>query len=92
MKQSILSLLGLVLCLGLNAQSDTTKPQGADTIKVGNMIIIKKHDSKEKKSEKDNDDEDNYDKDSIWDDNAVDGNNIDDKNEDEDDNDNNADR
>jgi hypothetical protein len=58
MKQSILSLLSLVLCLGLNAQSDTTKPQGADTIKVGNMIIIKKHDSKEKKSEKDNDDDD----------------------------------
>ncbi len=58
MKQSILSLLGLVLCLGLNAQSDTTKPQSADTIKVGNMIIIKKNDGKEKKVEKDDDDDD----------------------------------
>jgi hypothetical protein len=58
MKQSILSLLGLVLCLGLNAQSDTSKPQSADTIKVGNMIIIKKHDGKEKKVEKDDDDDD----------------------------------
>lgn len=58
MKQSILSLLGLVLCLGLNAQSDTTKPQSADTIKVGNMIIIKKHDGKEKKVEKDEKDDD----------------------------------
>jgi Outer membrane protein beta-barrel domain len=61
MKQSILSLLGLILCLGLNAQSDTSKPQSADTIKVGNMIIIKKHDGKEKKVEKDDDDDDDDD-------------------------------
>nr|WP_294906276.1 outer membrane beta-barrel protein [uncultured Lacibacter sp.] len=61
MKQSILSLLGLVVCLGLNAQSDTTKPQSADTIKVGNMIIIKKHDGKEKKVEKDDKDDDDDD-------------------------------
>lgn len=59
MKQVLFSLLGLVLCLGLNAQTDTTKPQSADTIKVGNMIIIKKHDGKEKKTEKD--DQDNED-------------------------------
>ncbi|QNA43899.1 outer membrane beta-barrel protein [Lacibacter sediminis] len=58
MKQFLFSLLGLVLCLGLNAQSDTTKPQSADTIKVGNMIIIKKHDGKEKKTEKDDEDDD----------------------------------
>ncbi|HTH29745.1 MAG TPA: hypothetical protein VL946_00290, partial [Lacibacter sp.] len=63
MKQSILSLLGLVLCLGLNAQSDTTKPQSADTIKIGNMIIIKKHDGKEKKVEKDEKDDDDDDDD-----------------------------
>ena len=61
MKQSILSLLGLVVCLGLSAQSDTTKPQSADTIKVGNMIIIKKHDGKEKKVEKDDKDDDDDD-------------------------------
>ncbi len=60
MKQVLFSLLGLVLCLGLNAQTDTTKPQSADTIKIGNMIIIKKHDGKEKKVEKEekNDDDD----------------------------------
>lgn len=61
MKQFLFSLAGLLICLSSMAQSDTTKPQGADTIKVGNMIIIKKHDSKEKKEEKtkeDNDDDD----------------------------------
>lgn len=61
MKQVLFSLLGLVVCLGLNAQSDTTKPQSADTIKVGNMIIIKKHDGKEKKVEKDEKDDDDDD-------------------------------
>lgn len=61
MKQVLFSLLGLVLCLGLNAQTDTTKPQTADTIKVGNMIIIKKHDGKEKKAEKDEKDDDDDD-------------------------------
>jgi hypothetical protein len=61
MKQVLFSLLGLVLCLGLNAQTDTTKPQSADTIKVGNMIIIKKHDGKEKKVEKDEKDDDDDD-------------------------------
>lgn len=55
MKQLLFSLSGLLLCFGSMAQSDTTKPQSADTIKVGNMIIIKKHDGKEKKEEKDDD-------------------------------------
>lgn len=51
MKQSLLALLGLIVCLGVNAQTDTTKPQSADTIKIGNMVIIKKNDGKEKKEE-----------------------------------------
>jgi hypothetical protein len=60
MKQSLFAWLGLIVCLGVNAQTDTTKPQSADTIKIGNMVIIKKNDGKEKKEEKkdnDNDDE-----------------------------------
>ncbi|MBK8088230.1 MAG: hypothetical protein IPK31_09935 [Chitinophagaceae bacterium] len=63
MKQLLLSLLGLVLCFAGMAQSDTTKPQSADTIKVGNMIIIKKHDGKEKKEEKTKEDKDDDDDD-----------------------------
>ncbi|MBY0476333.1 MAG: PorT family protein [Chitinophagaceae bacterium] len=63
MKQLLFSLLGLLLCLTGMAQSDTTKPQGADTIKVGNMIIIKRHDGKEKKEEKTKEDEDDDDDD-----------------------------
>lgn len=51
MKQSLFALLGLIVCLGVNAQTDTTKPQSADTIKIGNMVIIKKNDGKEKKEE-----------------------------------------
>lgn len=61
MKQLLLSLLGLVLCFAGMAQSDTTKPQSADTIKVGNMIIIKKHDGKENKEEKTKEDRDDDD-------------------------------
>lgn len=56
MKQSLLALLGLILCLGVNAQTDTTKPQSADTIKIGNMVIIKKNDGKEEKKDDKNDD------------------------------------
>ena len=52
MKQLLFSLLGLLICFTGMAQSDTTKPQTADTIKVGNMIIIKRHDGKEKKEDK----------------------------------------
>jgi len=63
MKQLLLSLLGLVLCFAGMAQSDTTKPQSADTIKVGNMIIIKKHDGKENKEEKTKEDRDDDDDD-----------------------------
>ena len=63
MKQLLLSLLGLVLCFAGMAQSDTTKPQSADTIKVGNMIIIKKHDGKEVKEEKTKEDKDDDDDD-----------------------------
>ncbi len=63
MKQLLLSLLGLILCFAGMAQSDTTKPQSADTIKVGNMIIIKKHDGKENKEEKTKEDRDDDDDD-----------------------------
>lgn len=56
MKQSLLALLGLILCLGVYAQTDTTKPQSADTIKIGNMVIIKKNDGKEEKKDDKNDD------------------------------------
>lgn len=52
MKQLLFSLAGLLLVFSGMAQSDTSKPQSADTIKVGNMIIIKKHDGKEEKTEK----------------------------------------
>lgn len=52
MKQSLFALLGLIVCLGVNAQTDTTKPQSADTIKIGNMVIIKKNDGKEKKKKR----------------------------------------
>lgn len=61
MKQLLFSLLGLVLCFSSMAQSDTTKPQSADTIKVGNMIIIKRHDGKEKKDEQTKEDKDDND-------------------------------
>jgi hypothetical protein len=65
MKHMLFSLLGIVICFGSIAQTqtDTTgKPQAADTIKVGNIIIIKKNDGKpdgEKKTDekKDNDDD-----------------------------------
>lgn len=50
MKHMSFTLLGLAVCLGSFAQTDTTtKPQSADTIKVGNIIIIKKNDGKESK-------------------------------------------
>ena len=52
MKQSLFTLLILMVCLGAQAQSDTTKPQSADTIKIGNMVIIKKNDDKETKEDK----------------------------------------
>lgn len=61
MKQVYYSLLGVILCLGSYAQTDTTgKPQSSDTIKVGNIIIIKKNDGKtteEKKEGKKPDDD-----------------------------------
>lgn len=65
MKQLLFSLLGLMLCFSGMAQSDTTKPQSADTIKVGNMIIIKKHDGKEQKEEQTKEDKDGDDDVSI---------------------------
>jgi hypothetical protein len=52
MKQILLSLLGIAVCMGAYAQADTTKPQGTDTIKVGGIIIIKKQGDKETKEEK----------------------------------------
>ncbi|MFY7839920.1 MAG: outer membrane beta-barrel protein [Lacibacter sp.] len=65
MKQSLLALLGLIVCLGVNAQTDTTKPQSADTIKIGNMVIIKKNDGKEKKDQKSDDDDNDNDGTSV---------------------------
>ena len=61
MKQLLFSLLGVIICFTGMAQSDTTKPQSADTIKVGNMIIIKRHDGKEKKEERTKQDKDDDD-------------------------------
>ena len=61
MKQLLFSLPGLMICFTGMAQSDTTKPQSADTIKVGNMIIIKRHDGKEKKEERTKQDKDDDD-------------------------------
>jgi Outer membrane protein beta-barrel domain len=64
MKHMLFSLLGIVLCFGSKAQTqtDTTgKPQAPDTIKVGNIIIIKKHDgnkTEEKKTDEKNDSDD----------------------------------
>jgi len=60
MKHMSTTLLGLAVCLGSYAQTDTTtKPQGTDTIKVGNIIIIKKNDGKvttqEPRQKEDND-------------------------------------
>jgi hypothetical protein len=61
MKHMLFSLLGIAVCFGSMAQTqtDTTgKPQAADTIKVGNIIIIKKNDGKpagEKKTDEKND-------------------------------------
>lgn len=46
MKQMFLSLLGLAVCSGIYAQADTTGKPSVDTIKVGNIIIIKKNDDK----------------------------------------------
>jgi Outer membrane protein beta-barrel domain len=59
MKQLFTSAMALCVCLGLSAQSDTTKPQQVDTIKIGNIIIIKKGDGKttEPKEEKRKDDD-----------------------------------
>jgi len=56
MKQSLFTLLILMVWLGAQAQSDTTKPQSADTIKIGNMVIIKKNDDKETKEDKNEND------------------------------------
>lgn len=60
MKQLTLSMLALALCTGVLAQADTTKPKTGDTIRVGNMIIIKKdggNTTEEKTDKKSNDDD-----------------------------------
>ena len=60
MKQLTLSMLALALCTGVFAQADTTKPKTGDTIRVGNMIIIKKdggNTTEEKTDKKSNDDD-----------------------------------
>lgn len=59
MKQLFTSAMALCICMGAFAQTDTTGPKTVDTIKIGNIIIIKKGDGKttepkeEKKSEND---------------------------------------
>src|SRR5438105_195888 len=43
MKQVIILLTGISMCLTSLAQTDSTKQQQNDTIRVGGMIIIKTH-------------------------------------------------
>lgn len=58
MKKLFTTAMALCACVAVFAQTDTTKPQGVDTIKIGSIIIIKKGDSKtnESKEEKRSDD------------------------------------
>ncbi len=58
MKQLLFFSVGLFICFSGMAQADTSKPQSADTIKIGSMIIIKKHDGNEKTKDKEDKDED----------------------------------
>jgi hypothetical protein len=60
MKKLFTSAMALCFGLAALAQSDTTKPSTADTIKIGNIIIIKKNDGKtvETKEEKKEDNDD----------------------------------
>jgi hypothetical protein len=60
MKQLFTSALALCVCMGAFAQTDTTGPKTVDTIKIGNIIIIKKGDGKttEPKEEKKSDNDD----------------------------------
>jgi Outer membrane protein beta-barrel domain len=59
MKQLFTSAMALCVCLGAFAQTDTTGPKTVDTIKIGNIIIIKKGDGKttEPREEKRRDDD-----------------------------------
>lgn len=53
MKQLFTLAMALCICMGSFAQTDTTgKPQNSDTIKVGNIIIIKNNDGKTTSEEK----------------------------------------
>jgi hypothetical protein len=54
MKQLFTSAMAICVSMGAFAQSDTTGPKTVDTIKIGNIIIIKKGDDKttEPKEEK----------------------------------------
>jgi Outer membrane protein beta-barrel domain len=58
MKKLFTTALAMYLGMAAIAQSDTTKPQTPDTIKIGNIIIIKKNDGKvdEPKENKNEDD------------------------------------
>ncbi|MGB8193020.1 MAG: outer membrane beta-barrel protein [Chitinophagaceae bacterium] len=47
MKRIFILLTGICFALSGFAQTDTTAPKQADTIKIGNMIIIKKGDGKQ---------------------------------------------
>ncbi|MBX9785280.1 MAG: PorT family protein [Chitinophagaceae bacterium] len=60
MKKLFTMAVVLCVCMGAWAQSDTTQPQRVDTIKIGNIIIIKKNDGRtsEPKEEKKNGDND----------------------------------
>jgi Outer membrane protein beta-barrel domain len=58
MKKIFTTALALYLGMAAIAQSDSTKPQSPDTIKIGNIIIIKKNDGKTIEKKEDNDDDD----------------------------------
>ena len=54
MKRIILLLTGITIALGVSAQTDSTDQQSksdkSDTIRIGNMVIIKKHDKHDRGS------------------------------------------
>lgn len=58
MKKLFTMAVAFCVCMGAFAQVDTTQPKTVDTIKIGNIIIIKKNDGKtvESKEEKKNED------------------------------------
>ncbi|HEX4957915.1 MAG TPA: outer membrane beta-barrel protein [Lacibacter sp.] len=61
MKKLFTSALALCFGMASMAQSDTTKPSGADTIKIGSIIIIKKNDGKTVETKENNKHDDDHD-------------------------------